>query len=100
MVDLAASAWKHGYEETSTPFDYRDVRASRGKAVRAGPVAALYEQHKVHHVGTFTPLEDQMVTWVPDESDFSPDRMDALVWAITQLALTRRPTKKARRVRQ
>lgn len=80
--------------------DYRDVRASRGKAVRAGPVAALYEQHKVHHVGSFIPLEDQMVTWVPGESDFSPDRMDALVWAITHLALVRRPPKKARRVRQ
>lgn len=79
---------------------YRDVRASRGKSVRAQPVAALYEQHKVHHVGPFVPLEDQMVTWVPDESDFSPDRMDALVWALTHLMLLRKPPKKARRVRQ
>lgn len=87
----------------NTVPDYRDVRASRGtggKGKRAQPVAALYEQHKVHHVGAFTPLEDQMVTWVADESDFSPDRMDALVWAITHLALIRKPPKKARRVRQ
>ncbi len=101
--NLQAYAWEHGFGASSTPFDYRDVRASRGtggKGKRAQPVAALYEQHKVHHVGSFTPLEDQMVTWVADESDFSPDRMDALVWAITQLALTRRPVTKARRVRQ
>ena len=62
---------------------YEAVTASRGKLIRAEPVSALYEQGKVHHVGTFPQLEDQMVEWVPGER--SPDRMDALVWAITKL---------------
>ena len=62
---------------------YKAVHASRGKQIRAEPVAALYEQGKVHHVGCFPLLEDQMCEWVPGEK--SPDRMDALVWAITEL---------------
>jgi phage terminase large subunit-like protein len=63
---------------------YRSVRASRGKAVRAQPVAALYEQHRVHHVGVFAELEDQLTSWLPEDSS-SPDRLDACVWAITEL---------------
>jgi phage terminase large subunit-like protein len=63
---------------------YRDVRASRGKRVRAEPISALYEQHRVHHVGAFPDLEDQMCSWVPDSLE-SPDRMDALVWAFSEL---------------
>lgn len=63
---------------------YRKVHASRGKRVRAEPIAALYEQGRVHHVGAFPELEDQMTTWTP-ESGESPDRMDALVWALTEL---------------
>jgi phage terminase large subunit-like protein len=62
------------------------VHATRGKARRAEPVANLYDQGRVHHVGMFAKLEDQMTTWDaadPDES-WSPDRMDALVWAITE----------------
>lgn len=62
---------------------YKAVRASRGKQTRAEPVAAVYEQGKVHHVGTFPQLEDQMCEWVPGEK--SPDRMDALVWALTEV---------------
>ena len=65
---------------------YKKVHASRGKRTRAEPVAALYEQGKVHHVGGFAELEDEQCTWVPGEAD-SPDRMDALVWAITDLML-------------
>lgn len=61
------------------------VHASRGKLTRAEPVAALYEQGKVHHVGSFIALEDQMTTY--DGSGESPDRMDALVWALTDLML-------------
>ncbi|MDL2257576.1 terminase family protein [Eubacteriales bacterium OttesenSCG-928-K08] len=63
---------------------YTDVHASRGKYIRAEPVAALYEQGKVHHVGAFPELEDQMCEWVP--GGISPDRMDALVWLITELS--------------
>lgn len=62
------------------------VRASRGKRTRAEPVAALYEQGRVHHVGFLTQLEDQMCGWVPDIGS-SPDRVDALVWAITELMI-------------
>lgn len=72
----------------SVPF--RAVRATRGKMVRAEPVSALYEQGRVHHLGTFPTLEDQMVTWVPGEK--SPDRMDALVWALTELVVDPEPT--------
>ena len=66
---------------------YRAVRASRGKRSRAEPVAALYEQGRVHHVGDYPKLEDQMCSWVPNTGLRSPDRMDALVWAITELML-------------
>jgi phage terminase large subunit-like protein len=61
------------------------VHASRGKLIRAEPIAALYEQHRVHHAGTFGALEDQMCDYVPMGSK-SPDRMDALVWALTELS--------------
>ena len=64
----------------------RMVRASRGKRTRAEPVAALYEQERVHHVGFFTALEDQLCSWLPDASQ-SPDRLDALVWALTELVV-------------
>jgi phage terminase large subunit-like protein len=53
--------------------------------VRAEPVAALYEQGKVYHVGEFKKLEDQMTTYTPNVRK-SPDRMDALVWAVTELS--------------
>jgi phage terminase large subunit-like protein len=60
---------------------YRQVYATRGKATRAQPISSLYEQHKIHHVGTWPELEDQMCTWLPDDPN-SPDRVDALVWAV------------------
>lgn len=77
------------------------VSASRGKKTRAEPIATLYETHRVHHVGLLDSrvahvgaiekgdeeegLETQMVEWVPGETDESPDRVDALVWGITDL---------------
>jgi phage terminase large subunit-like protein len=67
---------------------YKPVRATRGKAMRAEPVSALYEQGKVHHVGAFPLLEDQMCLFTPDfdrARGGSPDRLDALVWALTEL---------------
>ncbi|MFC1981084.1 hypothetical protein ACFLVN_02440 [Chloroflexota bacterium] len=66
---------------------YKNVHASRGKAVRAEPVVANYEHGKIHHVGDFPELEDEMVGWVPGESRDSPNRIDAMVWAITELML-------------
>jgi phage terminase large subunit-like protein len=75
---------------------YRAVRASRGKAIRAEPVAALYEQGRVHHIrygdatgNRFDQLEDQMTHFVPGVTTKSPDRLDALVWAITELVIDR-----------
>ena len=62
------------------------LHASRGKQARAEPVAAVYEQARVHHVGVHGRLEDQLCEWVPGEGD-SPDRLDALVWACTELGL-------------
>lgn len=64
-----------------------EVRASRGKHVRAEPIAALYEQGRVHHVGSFAELETQMTmtTNAGYEGENSPDRLDALVWAMTEL---------------
>lgn len=66
-------------------FAYKGVHASRGKLTRAEPVAALYEQGRVHHVGTFGTLEDQMCDFDPNAAQKSPDRMDALVWALWEL---------------
>lgn len=64
------------------PFEF--VTATRGKTVRADPIASLYEQHLVHHVGIFTELEDQMCTF-PIEND-RDDLVDALVWALYYLS--------------
>ena len=62
------------------------VTASRDKHTRAEPVAAQYEQGRIHHVGSFNALEDEMCPWVP--GDPSPNRMDALVWALSEIMLT------------
>lgn len=61
------------------------VYATRGKRTRAEPVAALYEQGRVHHLGSLGDLEDQMCTWDATSGAESPDRLDALVWALTRL---------------
>lgn len=68
-------------------ISYKSVTASRGKAVRAEPISALYEQGKVHHVGRFDVLEDEMASWQPEISPWSPNRVDALVWVLTELML-------------
>lgn len=62
------------------------VTASKGKRTRAEPVSALAEQGRIHHVEPFPELESQLTSWTPGEQ--SPDRLDALVWAITELMLT------------
>jgi|TARA_R100000479_G_C6394842_1_gene206654 phage terminase large subunit-like protein len=63
---------------------YRSVRATRGKIVRAEPIAALYEQRRVHHMGIYPELESQMCTYTGDTKT-SPDRLDALVWGLSEL---------------
>ncbi len=72
------------------------VHATRGKRARAEPVAALYEQGRVSHVGAFPELEDEMCAVIADGS--SPDRMDALVWAVTELMLKKRVSPRVRSV--
>lgn len=64
------------------------VHAMRGKALRAEPIAALYEQARVSHVGTLSMLEDQMTAWDPASDAKSPDRVDALVYALTELTMS------------
>lgn len=66
-------------------ISYKAVWASRGKYTRAEPIASFYEQGRVHHVGMFSLLEDQMCQWEPLTGQKSPDRLDALVWALTEL---------------
>lgn len=68
---------------------YKSVHATRGKLVRAEPIAALYEQGKVHHVGVFSELETQMCTYTGDRPKPSPDRLDALVWGLSELNKSR-----------
>lgn len=67
------------------------MHASRGKRVRAEPIAALYQQGKVHHVGAFPELETQLTTWDATDGSVSPDRLDAMVWALTELCQPYRP---------
>lgn len=77
----------------------RSVHASRGKWIRAEPVALLYERNMISHAGRFVELEDQMCAFTPDgmSEGVSPDRVDALVWAITELALSKRAEPRVRR---
>jgi predicted phage terminase large subunit-like protein len=77
--DMVASVLRNVDEN----LPIQTVRATKGKYVRAEPVAALYEQGRAHHVGMFPTLEEQMCSWVPGED--SPDNMDALVWAATSV---------------
>jgi phage terminase large subunit-like protein len=75
--------------EVDPDLAYRPVHATRGKQIRAEPVAALYEQGRVSHVGCFAELEDEMCSAI-GEGQKSPDRLDALVWAVSDLMLRRR----------
>ena len=76
----------HLLQQVNPNVPVKKVTATRGKAVRAEPIASLYEQGRVHHVGYFSELEEQMCEWEPGVSKDSPDRMDAMVWAMTELS--------------
>ena len=85
-VNQGGQMVEHTLRSTCAPneyFRYEAVHASQGKLTRAEPISALYEQCKVHHVGSFPELEDQLCSWTPGQK--SPDRLDALVWALTWL---------------
>lgn len=73
-------------EAGDAPFRLKTIHAKRGKYLRAEPVAALYEKGKVSHVGNYSKLEKQMVEFTGSTSDGSPDRLDALVYAVSELA--------------
>jgi predicted phage terminase large subunit-like protein len=75
---------RHTLQTVRNNGSVHGVHASRGKRTRAEPVAALYEQGRVTHTTALDELEDQLCGWTPESGD-SPDRMDALVWALTSL---------------
>lgn len=85
--DMVASTLR--VADAAVPVDL--VNASRGKQQRAEPISALYEQQRVHHVGALPEFENELTTWVPGD-DWSPNRLDAGVWALTELnTATRKP---------
>lgn len=68
-------------------ISYKAIRASRGKITRAEPIASLYDQNKVKHVGFYANLEYEMTTYTGDPREKSPNAMDALVWGLTELSV-------------
>jgi phage terminase large subunit-like protein len=64
-----------------------EVHSKYGKALRAEPITLAYEQNRVHHVNYMAELESQMISWIPGETSKSPDRVDALVHALTALLI-------------
>lgn len=87
---------RHALETAGCNVPVRLVHARTGKLARAMPVAALYEAGRVAHVGTFAPLEDEMCSYDGSADRCSPDRMDALVWALRTLMLNRPDTPRIR----
>ena len=75
----------HLLQQVNVNIPVKKVTASRGKRVRAEPIAALMEQDRCHMVGYYAELEDQMCEWTPEDPN-SPDRLDAMVWALTELS--------------
>lgn len=87
-TNFGAAMVEHTIRTEDPQIAFKAVHASRGKKVRAEPIAALYEQGRVSHVGYYQDLEDQMVAFTTEgyQGSGSPDRADALVWALTELA--------------
>lgn len=93
---------RHTLQSIRPNLPIHEVRATRGKHVRAEPISSLYQLDKISHVGTFNDLEDQMCKMTAGgfEGEGSPDRVDALVWAFTRLfpSLTKKEVKKVERI--
>jgi phage terminase large subunit-like protein len=92
-ADIIAAEQNYGGQMVEATIRNHDISlpvkmvvASRGKQVRAEPIALLYEKGRVHHVGAFPALESQYTTWVPGETPWSPNRLDAAVWALTYVS--------------
>lgn len=90
-IRLTAAAMHQEGARQTPMVGYKAVHASRGKVTRAEPVATLDEQGRVHHVGAFPTMEDQLCEWDPAAGMPSPDRLDARVWAITELMVKSGP---------
>ena len=78
---------EHVLRTIDAKIPYKAVHAQKSKQARAEPISALYEQGRVHHIGTHQDLEDELCSWEPDSGAPSPDRLDALVWALSELML-------------
>lgn len=85
LVDTYKQMAKEGVFPDFGQVPIVEAHAQQGKKTRAEPVALRYQQGRVHHVGVFDKLEEQMIGWDPVSAKVSPDRMDALVWACTHL---------------
>jgi phage terminase large subunit-like protein len=83
--DMVESTINQAAKDRGQFVAYQNVHATRGKAVRAEPIVAMYEQGRIHHVGAFPYLEEEMCTWIPGETRESPNRVDAMVWALTEV---------------
>ncbi len=89
-VNNGGALVEHTLRSVDPGIPFKAVHASRGKLTRAEPASALYQQGRVHHVGVFGPLEDQLTSYDGSRSGSSPDRLDALVWAVHELMLGER----------
>lgn len=88
MVELTIRTLRDEHDRPiGKNIPFTAVHASRGKQTRAEPISSLYQQGQVHHVGQFALLEDELCNWIPNTGQPSPDRLDALVWALTELML-------------
>ena len=85
-VNQGGDMVEHTLRVVDPAICFKGVHATRGKHVRAEPIAALYEKGEIFHIHPFPELEEQMLTYTPIVGK-SPDRVDALVWAMTELCL-------------
>jgi phage terminase large subunit-like protein len=89
-VNQGGDLVENNIRTVSRNVSYKAIHAYKGKYLRAEPVAALYEQGRVHHVGQFSKLEDELTGWDATIDERSPNRLDALVYAITELMIEKK----------
>lgn len=90
-VNQGGSLIRSALQNIDPTMKVLDVRARYGKVTRAEPITLAYDQNRVHHIGYHPDLESQLISWVPEETRKSPDRLDALVWACTSLLVAPPP---------
>lgn len=91
-VNQGGDMVEHTLRTFDTQISYKSVHATRGKMARAEPIAALDSRGWIHHAGVFAALEDQMCRFDPAAGGASPDRVDARIWALTELMMNKKPT--------